>query len=123
MNIGVYCSYNPTQEERTGRISGVKEEHVIRISINVLELLGMVMMTLVIDAMRRNGTKMVGERVMMREYGVSVVKFCKRGNKRNEVTTGFMRILEVLKQIGQWCLLETHVRGGRRGGGTSSRTG
>ena len=72
METGVYCSYNPTQEERTGTISGVKGEHVIRISINVLELLGMVMMTLVIDAMRRNRTEMVGERVMIRGYGVSV---------------------------------------------------
>ena len=72
IETGVYCSYNPTQEERAGTISGVKGEHVIRISINVLELLKMVMMTLVIDAMRKNRTEMVGERVIMRECGVSV---------------------------------------------------
>ena len=39
------------------------------------------------------------------------VEFCKWGNKRNEVTTGLMRIMGVLKQIGQWCVLETHERG------------
>ena len=45
------------------------------------------------------------------------VKYCKWGNMRNEVTTRLMRILGVLKQIGQWCLLVRHVRGRMRGGG------
>ena len=108
----VYRRYDLTEEERARTIRSRRREHVNRLSINVLELLGMVMTAFVMIVIRKDRPGRVGEPVLMRGNtwsAVQRVKNCKGG--KGEVRSGeMMRILGVLEQIGGWCFQAKLVR-------------
>ena len=97
METGAYWRYNLTEDGRTRTIRSRRGEHVNRVSINVLELLGMEMTAFVFIVIRRDRPGRVVEPVLMREDSSSAVqrvKNCK--GKKGEVSWGvMMRILGV----------------------------
>ena len=105
LETGVYWRHNLTEEERARTIRSRRGKHVNRLSINVLELLGMVMTAFVIIVIRRDRPGRVGETVLMRGNSSSAAQWvnnCK-GGKGEVRSGGMMRILGVLEQTGGWC--------------------
>ena len=117
LETGVYWRYNLTGEERARTVRSRRREHVNRLSINVLELLGMVMTAFVMIVIRKDRPGRVGEPVLMRGDSSSAVQWVKncKGGKGEVRSGGMMRILGVLEQIGGWCFQAKHVRGVENG--------
>ena len=84
-----------------------------RLSINVLELLGMVMTAFVMIVIKKDKPGRVGEPVLMRGDSSSAVQWVKncKGGKGEVRSGGMMRFFGVLEQIGGWCFQVKHVRG------------
>ena len=73
----VYWSYNLIKEERARTVRSRRGEHVNGLSINVLELLGMVKTAFVMIMVRRDGPGRVGEPVLMSGDSLSAVQWVK----------------------------------------------
>ena len=113
----VYWRYNLTGEERARTVRSRSREHVNWLSINVLELLGMVMTAFVMIVIRKDRPGRVGEPVLMTGDSSSTVQWVKnyKGGKGEVRWGGMMRIFGVLEQIGGWCIQAKHVRGVENG--------
>ena len=78
----MYWRYNLTEEERARTIRSRKGGLMNRLSINILELLGMVMTAFVMILLRKDGLARVGEPVLIRgniSSAVQWVKNCQGG--------------------------------------------
>ena len=83
------------------------------LSINVLELFGMVWTAYVMIAIRKDRPGRAGEAVLLRGDKSSAVQWvtnCK-GGKDNVRAGGLMRILGALEVRGKWCFQAKHVAG------------
>ena len=109
----MYWRNNLAEEESARTIRSRKRGHVNRLSINVLELLGVVMTAFVMVVIRTDRLARAGEPVPMRgnsSSAVQWVKNCQEG--KGEARWGaLMLVLGVLEQIGGWCFQAKHVRG------------
>ena len=73
----MYWRYNLTEEERARTIRSRKGGLMNRLSINILELLGMVMTAFVMILLRKDGLARVGEPVLIRGNISSAVQWVK----------------------------------------------
>ena len=83
------------------------------LSINALELFGMVWTAYVMIVIRKDLPGRAGEAVLMRGDNSSVVQWvtnCK-GGKDDVRAGGLMRILGALEVRGNWCFQAKHVAG------------
>ena len=83
----------------------------VSLSINVLELFGMVWTAYVMIVIRKDRPGRAGEAVLMRRDNSSAVKWvtnCK-GQKDDVRAGGLMRVLGALEVRGKWCFQAKHV--------------
>ena len=83
------------------------------LSINVLELFGMVWTAYVIIVIRKDLPGRAGEAVLLRGDNSSTVQWVTncRGGENDVRAGGLMRILGALEIRGKWCFQAKHVAG------------
>ena len=77
LETGVYWRFNLTEEEKTRSVRSRRREHVNRLSINVLVLLGMVMTAFVVIVIMKDRARRVGEPALTRGDSSSAVQWVK----------------------------------------------
>ena len=102
-----------SEGERKSTIRSRKGGDGNRLSINFLELMGMVMTAYVMIVIRRDRLTKEEESVLMRGDSSSTGQWVINcgGGEGEERSGGRMRIMEVLEKIGGWSFQAKHVRG------------
>ena len=110
---GWWWRYGLSEEERSRTVRSRKRVGYGSLTINVLELFGMVWTAYVMIVMRGEVAGRGGEAVLMRGDNASAVQWvlnCK-GGKDDVRAGGLMRILGALEVRGGWCFQAKHVAG------------
>ena len=114
LETGVYWRYNLSEGGMKRIIRSRRGGDRNRLSINVTELMEMVMKAYVMIVMRKDRPTKERESVLMRGSGSSAVHWVINcgGGKGEERSRGMVRIMGVLERIGGWSFQAKHVRGG-----------
>ena len=113
METGVYWRFDLPEEVQKRTIKGGRAVADL-ISINLLEVMAMVMTAFVMVDMRGERPGRKGEAVLMRadnEAAVTWVKRCRGGGKKQARVGALMRMMGALEAKGGWCFQARHVRG------------
>jgi len=113
METGVYWRFAPPEEVQKRTIRGGQAVADL-ISINLLEVMAMVVTAFVMVDMRGERPGRKGEAVLMRadnEAAVTWVKRCRGGGKKQARVGALMRMMGALEGRGRWCFQARHVRG------------
>ena len=114
LETGLYWKFDLPEEVQERTVKGglaVADS----VSINLLEIMAMVMTAYVMIDMKGERPRRRGEAVLMRadnEAAVTWVRRCRGGGKKQARLGALMRIIGALEAKGGWCFQARHVRGG-----------
>lgn len=112
IETGVFGKYGLT-EEKKARTIGSKMNSCARLSINVMELLGMVMNAFAMAVIRVDGPEREEGPVMVKRDNISTLYWVRQCHEGKDALRAreLMRLTGLLRDRSRWCLQAKNVKG------------